>query len=233
MAERKRIENSATFPKWAPAEVIDYLHEYELQLKGYNLEDPRRRCPLLISTLLNAENMKCVWEALGASKKPMAPLIFAAAACHGFLGPQYEEGLTQAEHKAFLKKVQRLSVELSNTLRGYYLDGTLISHLVFPIETRTSSTCADVYAERPGQPHWSRFSEILDSVASAAPYLCKVSAGKRTHGDYACRAYFVRHLTGFFREYLGKPERSLVAAATAAAFTLSDFDPRQVRKLAP
>ena len=233
MTTRKCVENGAEFPTWAPPGVIHYLGEYELQLEHYAAEDPRRGCPALLRTLLVEQRMKRVWEALLESKKPMASLIFAAAACHGFLGPRCEEGLTPAQHKAFIEKVRKLSTKLSNTLRGGHLDEAVMSHLALPYNARALSARVDGCTERPGQPRWNRFSEILDSVASAAPYLCPKNADKRTHGEKACRRQFVKHLTAFFDEYLGGSTRPLVVDATGTAFDDPNFSDRQVRRNAP
>jgi len=212
--------NSVKFPKWAPAVVIRAMNDYRDQLKHYGADDPRRDCPDMLRRLLEYEGMQAVWDALQLSKKPLPAAIFAAAAAHGFCGPRGEEQRTPAQHRAWLDDVQKLSARLSKMLRGTDLDRELISHL-------------DLRRGDVGHALWGRFSEILDSVSSGASYLAAPSAGKRTHGEDARRAYFVRHLTAFFREYIGGPRRELVAIATAAAFDDPSFGARQVKRLAP
>lgn len=215
-----RMANNAGFPKWAPADVIEHMNEYRSNLKHYADNDPRRDCPDMLHRLLTYEGMQRVWDALRLSKKMFPAVVFAGSAGFAFCGPRGEARLTPAEHRAFLENVQKQSAKLSKLLRGTELDLQLISRLQL--------NHRDV-----GRFYFCRFSEILDSVASGARYHAAASAGKRTHGEYARRAYFVRHLTGFFREYLGGPRRALVAIATAAAFDDPDFTERQVIRLAP
>jgi len=212
--------NSAGFPKWAPADVIAFTDEYRANLPHYADDDPRRECPDMLYRLLTYEGMQGVWSALRLSKKQMPALAFAGSAGFAFCGPRGEASLTPRKHRAYLEKVQKLSAELAKLLHGTDLDRMLVSRL-------------DLYRSDVGHLTWMRFSEILNSVASGARYHATASAGKRTHGEDARRAYFVRHLTGFFREFLGGPRRELVAIATAAAFDDPSFTARQVIRLAP
>lgn len=212
--------NDDGFPKWAPADVIAFTANYRANLPHYAADDPRRECPDMLHRLLTYEGMQDVWSALRLSKKPMPETVFAGVAGRGFCGPQGEAGLTPAQHRVFLAEVSKQSAELAALLRGTDLDRMLVSRL-------------DLYRSDVGHAVWMRFSEILDSVASGARYHATASAGKRTHGKDARRAYFVRYLTAFFREYLDGPRRALVAIATAAAFDDPSFTERQVIRLAP
>jgi len=212
--------NNASLPKWAPADVISHMNNYRSKLKHYAANDPRRDCPDMLCRLLTYPDMQSVWDALRLSKKMWPALVFAGAAGFAFCGPRGEARLTPGQHQAYLGKVQKLSADLCKMLRGTELDRMLIERL-------------DLYRDDVGHACWMRFSEILDSVASGARFYAAASAGKRTHGEDARRAYFVRHLTGFFREYLGGPRRELVAIATAAAFDDPSFTARQVIRLAP
>ena len=217
MAKAKKSE----FPAWAPIEAIEYLIEHRELAKHYDKRDPRRACPDMLHRLLTHDDMRRVWERLRLSPKRYAVLIFAAAAGSGFCGPRGEARLTPKQHKEHFAKVRQLSAELSEILRGTDLDYQLVVR-------------SDLINNDVGRLYWSRFSEILDNVDSVARHFATASAGKRTHGEHARRAYFVRYLTGFFREYLGGPRRELVAIATAAAFdNPRSFTARQVIRLAP
>lgn len=253
--DRKTRRTTAPgFPRWAPVAVIDRLNKERARLdalsrpppgnftKGGEYQQSRERqrralaasCELMYR-LLTYDDMLRVWDALQSSqqrtiygldsKAPQASGFsqaeaFVGAALHGFRGPWGEARLTHAEHRAFLADVQKQCEKLSKMLRGTDLDQRLISRL-------------EVSHHETGRMVWPCFSDMLDSVASGARYFATASAAKRTHGEHARRAYFVRHLTGFFREYLGGPRRELVAIATAVAFDDASFSKRQVQRLAP
>ncbi len=217
------------FPKWAPADAILFMNDEraelerrraELELRGDVGSDPRRDCPSLLHRLLTHEDMRNVWNALRLSKKKFPETVFAATAASAFCGPLDEARLTPAQHRKFVGEVQKLAWKLSKVLRGTELDYRLIVHL-------------DLYHPEVGRHIWGRFSHILNEVGYSAIELAKESAGKRTHGEDARRAYFVPELTRFFREYLGGPRRELVAIATRAAFNDPSFGTRQVIRLSP
>ena len=222
-AERLAKVSRKGFPKWAPTEVILVMNEQKIDLgRQRDVDnDPRRGCPDMLRRLLTYEGMQDVWIALSLSKKKFPDMVFAAVAVNGFCGPLDEARLTPTQHQKYVAKVQKLARELSRLLRGTHLDFNLMAHLDL------------LNHGEVGRHIWWRFSQLLDNVAAGAPYLAKESAGKRISGEDARRAYFVRQLTKFFREYLGGPRRALVAIATAAAFDDPSFGVRQVTRLAP
>jgi hypothetical protein len=210
------------FPSWAPAEAVEFLKEYRAQATHYTKNDPRQVVPDMLERLLTCDDMALVWQGVRKSSKLFPVEVFAAAAAYSYHEPwDREQRMTPAQHRKWLKRVSRTADKLAKLLRGSALDSLLVDQ--FDLRT----TVRERYV-------WQSFSSILGGVPTIARH-GKRMGGTRTVGPHAQRARFVRHLTGFFREYLGGPRRSLVAVTTEVAFNLppGTFTERQVARLAP
>lgn len=208
------------FPPWAPPEAIEFLADYRTQAAQWTKDDPRQGVPEMLERLLTRDGMARVWREVRRSSKLFPVEIFAAAAAFSYHEPwDLEERMTPGAYREWRARVSSAAEQLADLLRGSALDSLLIDQL----DLRTTARRRYL---------WQRFSHILGGVPSIVRYGSKRTGGTRTVGVHAQRARFVRHLTGFFREYLGGPRRELVAITTAAAFDLESFTKHQVIRLA-
>ncbi len=222
------------FPSWAPDDVIARWREEKKEADaGYKhnwvavgnpklVAEYRERAfqiPDLLYRLVTDDDMRRVWERITRAGNISGDIphttIFAASVIHAWMGPMGgREQLWSAGARAKWQQdvavlAERLAVKLQGTGADDFLNRTFLHDLGARYD----------------------MSDLLRSLARHARDVLKsgVPAGHR----HSPRAYFVRHLTQYFREYFGGPNRTLVAKTAAVAFNDDAITERQVRRIAP
>jgi hypothetical protein len=196
----------------------------------------------LIERMLTRDDMRAVWAAM-AKVKPIGSVshsvIFTACVVRAWSGPRGEEKWTPAERTKWIKDVADLADALAGKLCDTGADEMLWKQyhsekLSWDMRQFAAAALAgEIPPNHKREFNWmpGQVSELLRNVGRQAKFfLAPAKLGKP--GDaLARRAYFVRYLSGYCREYMGGPRLALVTATAAIALEDETITQRQVARL--
>ena len=228
---------------------------HETTLREYNEESKKDRLEYeadcyriasLLRRLLTDERMRPVWQTFskagncGHGAGVPHTTIFAACVIRAWMGPFGEEQWTPVFRTQWLRDVADLAEKLAKKLHDTGADEHLWRQYLSEKQTweLRQAAAAALRGEKGDRVqndfgwHAGNVSDLLRKLGRHAEKYLKPSRLERPKDVHAPRAYFVRYLSEYCRETLGRQHSSLVGTVAAVALDDDMITDRQVRRIA-